>query len=72
VLLCNAHLAVRHQKHLDPVVVLSLADAISDRVDFRRHLELLAEGLGKPLQDWPGESPDRVAQLADGGRIEGC
>jgi len=60
-----------HQKGLDPVMVLPLADPISDRVDFRRHLEPLAEGLGEPLQGWPGKSPDRVAQLTDGGRIEG-
>jgi hypothetical protein len=62
---------VLHQKGLDPVVMPALADPISNRVDFRRHLEPLAERLGEPLQGRPGESPDRVAELVDGGWIEG-
>ncbi len=49
----------------------ALADPISNRVDFRGHLEPLAERLGETLQGRPGKSPDRVAELADGGWIEG-
>ena len=62
---------VLHQKRLDPVMVPPLTNSISDRGGLFRHLKALAEGLGEPLQDWPGESPDRVAQLVDGGWIEG-
>tara|TARA_R110000772_G_scaffold32761_2_gene80013 strand:+ start:995 stop:1234 length:240 start_codon:yes stop_codon:yes gene_type:complete len=61
---------VLYQKGLDPVVMPALADPISDRVVLGGHLEPLAERLGEPLQDWPGESPDRVAELVDGGWIE--
>lgn len=68
--ICLAHLSVRLQERLDPLVVPALADPISDRVGLWRHLEPLAEGLGEPLQGRAGKSPDRVAELVDGGRFE--
>jgi|LakMenE18May11ns_1017448.scaffolds.fasta_scaffold8114971_1 hypothetical protein len=60
-------ISVLHQERLDPVVMPALAYPISDRVDFQGHLEPLPEGLGEPLQCWPGKSPDRFTQLVDGG-----
>jgi ferrous iron transport protein B len=71
VLICQAHLSVRHQKSLDPVMVPPLADPIGDRCGLLRHLEPLAECLGKPLQSRAGQSPNGGEDLLDGGRIEG-
>ena len=71
VLPCCAHLAVRHQKRLNPVVMPALADAIGDRGGISRHLEALAKGLAEALQHRRGQGPDGGVQLADRGWIEG-
>ena len=63
---------VLHEKHLDPVVMAPLADAISDRGGIGWDLEALAEGLAEPLQHRCGQVADGGMQLADRARIEGC
>jgi hypothetical protein len=65
VLICQAHLLVRHQKSLDPVMVPPLADPIGDRSSLLRHLEPLAEGLGEPLQSRAWKAPNGVEDLLD-------
>jgi hypothetical protein len=65
VLFCRAHLSVRHQKRLDPVVVILLADPIRDRHRCVGHFEPLAEGPGEALQQGPGENPEGVVKLLD-------
>ena len=64
-LLCRAHVAVRHQKRLDPVVVTLLADPIGDGYCCVGHLEPLTERPGEALQQRPGEGPERVVKLLD-------
>jgi hypothetical protein len=71
VLVCQAHLPVRHQKRVDPVVVSLLQDPISDRRGLLRDGEALAESLGEGLQQGARELADGTMQRADRGRIEG-
>ena len=61
---------VLNQKSLDPIVVTPLADPIGDRSSLLRHLEPLAEGLGKPLQSRAGQSPNGGEDLLDCAWIE--
>ena len=61
---------VLHQKRLDPVMVPPLTNSISDRCGLLRHLEPLAECLGKPLQSRAGQSPNGVEDLLDCAWIE--
>jgi len=68
--ICQAHLSVRHQKSLDPVMVPPLADPIGDRSSLLRHLEPLAEGLGEPLQSRAWKAPNGGEDLLDGAWIE--
>jgi hypothetical protein len=51
-------------------MVPPLADPIGDRSSLGRHLEALAEGLGKPLQRRPGQVPNGGEDLLDGAWIE--
>ena len=51
-------------------MVPPLADPIGDRSSLLRHLEPLAEGLGKPLQSRAGQSPNGGEDLLDGAWIE--
>ena len=46
-------------------MVPPLADPIGDRSSLLRHLEPLAEGLGKPLQSRAGQSPNGGEDLLD-------
>ena len=71
VLVYQAHLPVRHQKRLDPVMVTLLQDPISDRRGLRRDGEAFAESLGEGLQQGARELADGAVQHADRGRIEG-
>ena len=71
VLFCRAHLSVRHQKRLDPVVVALLADPIGDGHRGVGHLEPLAEGPGEAFQQGPRESPECVVEVLDRLGIEG-
>jgi len=70
-LLCLAHLSVRHQIGLNPVVVALLVDPIGDRHRLLWHLEPLAEGPGEALQLGPGERPHAVVEVLDRSGIEG-
>jgi len=65
VLFCRAHLSVRHQKCLDPVVVTFLAYPIRDGYGCVGHLEPLAEGPGEAFQQGPRKSPEGVVKLLD-------
>ena len=58
----GGHGQMLHQKRLNPVVLLLLADAISDGRRLNRHLEALAEGLGETIQR-PGliQSPSQAS-----------
>jgi len=71
VLLSRAHLAVRHQKRLDPVVATLLADPIRDGHRCVGHLEPLAERPGEAVQQGPEEGPQGVVQVLDRLGIEG-
>ena len=61
---------VLNQKRLNPVMVPPLTNSISDRCGLLRHLEPLAECLGKPLQSRAGQSPNGGEDLLDGAWIE--
>ena len=70
VLICRAHLSVRHQERLDPVMVPPLADPIGNRSSLCRHLKALAKGLSEPLQSRAWQSPNGGEDLLDGAWIE--
>ena len=61
---------VLNQKRLNPVMVPPLTNSISDRCGLLRHLEPLAECLGKPLQSRAGQSPNGGEDLLDCAWIE--
>lgn len=71
VLVCQAHLPMRHQKRFDPVVVKLLQDPISDGRGLLRDGEALADSLGEGLQQGARELADGTVQRADRCRIEG-
>ena len=71
VLVCQAHLPVRHQKRFDPVVVTLLQDPISDGGCGFGHLEALAEGPGETLQQGAGQGPEGAVEVLDRLGIEG-
>ena len=70
-LVCRAHLSVRHQKRLDPIVVALLVDPVSDGHRLLRHLEPLAEGAGEALQQGPRQGPQGAVEVLDRLGIEG-
>ena len=71
VMVCQAHLPVRHQKRFDPVVVTLLQDPIGDGGCGFGHLEPPAEGPGEALQLGPGQGPQAGVEVLDGLGIEG-
>jgi len=70
-LLCLAHLSVRHQEGLNPVVVAPLVDPIGDGHRFLGHLEPFAEGTGETLQQRPRQPPKGAVEVLDRVGIEG-
>ena len=71
VLVSCAHLSVRHQKSLNPVVMALLRDPIGDCCGLLRDGEALAEALGKAFQQGTGQLANGAVECADCGRIEG-
>jgi hypothetical protein len=70
-LLDMAHLLVRHEEGLNPVVVALLVDPIGDGHCFLRNLEPLAEGPGEALQSRAGQGPQAAVEVLNRVGIEG-
>ena len=70
-LVCRAHLSVRHQKRLDPIVVALLVDPVSDGHRLLGHLKPLAEGPSEALQEWPGQGTQGAVEVLDRLGIKG-
>jgi hypothetical protein len=65
----SCQLLVLRHKHLDPIMVLSLADQISDRCGISRHLKMLAERLAETLKSRAGQSTHGGKDLLNSGGI---
>jgi hypothetical protein len=70
VLICWAHLPVRHQEGLNPVVVALLVDPIGDGGSGPGHLEALAEGPGQALQQGSRQRSEGAVEVLDRFGIE--
>jgi hypothetical protein len=66
VLTCSAHLSVRHQEGLYPVVMELERDPIGNGDGAVRHLEAPPETLGEEVEQRPGQAAQGAVQLLDG------